>query len=271
MLRNYFKIAWRNLLKHKHISFINIFGLAVGLASALLILLFVLDELSYDKYHKDAGNIYRIVKDFVNTDGSRIPDAATPPALAPALQNKVPEVEYATTIYPGLGLTEKYLVSYRDKKFYEKRFYTADSSIFNVFSFSFVRGDPKAVVSEPHSIVITESTAKKYFGNEDPIGKAIGIGKDWTPRKIMAVIKDIPDNSHFHFDFLFISSYGDNDDNWGWYNFFTYIKVKPKSNISLLEDKIQTIYKRNNKAGRDIYYTQAPYGYSPEFKPEIGT
>ncbi len=133
MFKNYLKIAVRNLWRHRVFSFINIFGLAVGLASALLILLFVLDELSYDKYHKDAGNIYRIVKDFVNTDGTRIPDATTPPALAPALQNKIPEIEYATSIYPGLGMSEKYLVSYGDKKFYEKRFYAADSTIFNVF------------------------------------------------------------------------------------------------------------------------------------------
>src|SRR5438309_2096598 len=104
MFRNYLKIAYRNLLRHKSITFINISGLAIGMACCLLITLFVRDELSYDQYHRDAGNIYRVVKDFVNDDGSKLPDATTPPALAPAMQREIPEVEHTTRIYPGWGV-----------------------------------------------------------------------------------------------------------------------------------------------------------------------
>src|ERR1043165_255992 len=107
MFKNYFKIAYRNLLKHKSTSFINIFGLAIGMTCCLLIMLFVKDELSYDRFNQNAGNIYRIVKDFVNDDGTKIPDATTPPALAPAVQRDLPEVAYATRVFPNWG--RKYL------------------------------------------------------------------------------------------------------------------------------------------------------------------
>src|SRR5262245_53767106 len=107
MLKNYLKIAWRNIAKHKSVSFINIVGLAIGMACCLLITLFVRDELSYDRYNKDADRIYRVVKDFVNNDGSRLPDATTQPALAYAMQREIPEVQYSTRIFPGWG--SKYL------------------------------------------------------------------------------------------------------------------------------------------------------------------
>jgi putative ABC transport system permease protein len=103
MFKNYFKIAYRNLLRHKSTSFINIFGLAVGMTCCLLIMLFVKDELSYDRFNHNAGNIYRIVKDFVNDDGTKVPDATTPPALAPAMQKEIPGIEHVTRIFPGWG------------------------------------------------------------------------------------------------------------------------------------------------------------------------
>src|SRR5882757_5702764 len=117
MLRNYLKIAFRSLLRHRSISFINIVGLAVGMACCLLILLFVQDELSYDRQNADASRIYRIAKDFVNDDGSRLPDATTPTALAPAMQRELPEVEHVTRIFPAWG--NKALMEYGDKKFLE--------------------------------------------------------------------------------------------------------------------------------------------------------
>src|SRR5215470_10610596 len=119
MIKNHLKITLRNLWKNKTFSFINIFGLATGIACSLLIFLFVQDELSYDRFHKDAVNIYRVVKDFVNDDGSRLPDATTPPALAPAMQQQIPEVERVTRIFPTWGF--KYLVSYKEKRFLEEK------------------------------------------------------------------------------------------------------------------------------------------------------
>src|SRR5687767_13289906 len=113
MLKNYFIIAFRNFWKNKGFTFINIFGLAIGIACSLLIYLFVTDELSYDKFHKDSGNIYRVVKDFVMDDGTKLPDATTPAALAPAMQKEIPEIEVVTRIRPNWGTT--YLIRKDDK------------------------------------------------------------------------------------------------------------------------------------------------------------
>src|SRR5678815_638699 len=169
MFRNYFKIAYRNLWKNKGLSFINIFGLAVGIACSLLIFLFVTDELSYDRFHKDSDNIYRIVKDFVNDDGSKIPDATTPAALAPAMQREMPEVASITRIRPNWG--RSYLIKYGTKKITEEKLFGVDSSFFDVFTFPFVTGNQKLAFKEVNSIVLTKSAAKKFFGNENPIGK----------------------------------------------------------------------------------------------------
>src|SRR4030095_5311132 len=107
MIRNYFKTAWRNLLRHKGFSLINIFGLAIGISCCVLVSLFIIDETSYDKYHKDAGRIYRVVKDFVNDDGSTFPDATTPPAIGAAIQKEIPEIEHVARLMPGWGRSEE--------------------------------------------------------------------------------------------------------------------------------------------------------------------
>src|SRR6478752_9161189 len=159
MLKNYLRIAIRNLWKNKGLSFINIFGLATGLACSLLIFLFVSDELSYDRFNDDSGRIYRVVKDFVNDDGSRLPDATTPPGVASALQTELPEVETVTRVFPSWG--RDYLIKSGDKKILEQGVYRVDSSFFSVFTFPFIKGDPKTVFQNLNSVVITESTAKK--------------------------------------------------------------------------------------------------------------
>ena len=173
MIRNYLKIAWRNLGKSKGFSFINIGGLATGMACSLLIFLFVKDELSYDQYHKNADRVYRVVKDFINDDGSRIPDATSPPALAPAMQREIPEVEAVTRIRPDWGGT--WLVEYGDKKIGEQQYWRVDSNFFDIFTYTFIKGDPKTALSDVTSVVITQSIAKKYFGDEDPMGKTLKI------------------------------------------------------------------------------------------------
>ena len=255
MIKNYFKIAFRNLWKNKTFSFINIFGLATGISCSLLIFLFVKDELSYDRFNKDADNIYRVVKDFVNDDGSRLPDATTPPAVAPAIQKEIPGVEKVTRVFPSWG--RDFLIKYEDKKLIEQNLYRVDSSFFDVFTFSFLRGDAKTAFKDINSIVITRSTAKKYFGDEDAVGKVLSVD-DLGDMMVSGVIKDVPSNSHFHFDFLIsVRKFpGDLDGNWGWYNFYTYVKVKPNTNIASLTKKIQDVYKRNNPDGKNIFYTQ---------------
>ena len=136
MIRNYFKIAFRNLFRYKGFSFINIFGLATGMACSLLIFLFVKDEISYDRFHKDSDKIYRVVKDFVNDDGSRLPDATTPPALSPAMQREIPEVAHVTRVFPNWGAN--FLIRYGDKKIMEEKLCRVDSSFFDVFTFPFL-------------------------------------------------------------------------------------------------------------------------------------
>ena len=256
MIKNYFKTAWRNLWKHKTFSFINVFGLATGIASSLLIFLFVQDELSYDRFHKNAQDIYRVVKDFVNDDGSRLPDATTPPALAPAMQQEIPEVEKVTRVFPSWG--RDFLIKYGDKKILEQRLYRVDSSFFDVFTFPFIKGDPKNAFKNINSIVLTKSAAKKYFGDEDPMGKTLSVD-DFGDLMVSGVIKDVPSNSHFHFDFLIsIRTFPGNDldASWEWYNFYTYAKVKPNTSIASLTKKIQDLYKRNDEEAKNIFYTQ---------------
>ncbi|MBD0332454.1 MAG: ABC transporter permease [Chitinophagaceae bacterium] len=255
MLANYFKISLRNLWKNKGFSFINIFGLATGIACSLLIFLFVKDEKSYDRFHKDAENIYRVVKDFVNDDGTRLPDATTPPALAPAMQKEFPEVEHITRVFPNWG--GNFLVKYGDKKITEEKIYRVDSSFFNVFTFPFAQGNAKDAFKEINSIVVTESAAKRYFGNGNPIGKTLQID-NLGDLMVTGVLKDVPPNSHFHFDFLVpVRKFGNGiDTDWGFYNFYTYVKLKSNANIAGFTRKIQDLYKRNNDEGTNVFYVQ---------------
>src|SRR5688500_10634625 len=137
MIKNYLVTAFRSMWKNKVFSLINILGLTMGITASLLILLFVRDERNYDTYHKDSGNIYRIVKDFINDDCSRIPDATTPAALMPAMLKEVPDVEAITRLRPNWGGT--FLLKYKDKAFTEERLYGVDTGFFDVFTFTFIR------------------------------------------------------------------------------------------------------------------------------------
>jgi len=229
--------------------------LATGMACSLLIFLFVKDEKSYDLYNKDSKNIYRVVKDFVNDDGSRLPDATTPPALAPAKQREIPEVVHVTRVFPNWGAN--FLIKYGDKKITEEKLFRVDSSFFDVFTFPFIKGDAKNALKEVNSIVITESAARRYFGTEEPMGKTLEVDQLGN-MMVTGVLKDVPSNSHFHFDFLIsIRKFSGNiDDRWGWYNFYTYVRVKENTNIAGFTKKIQELYKRNNTEATNIFYVQ---------------
>ncbi|HYJ38523.1 MAG TPA: ABC transporter permease, partial [Chitinophagaceae bacterium] len=261
MLKSYFKIAMRNLLRYKGFSFINIAGLAIGMACCILVALFILDEISYDRYHKDSDRIYRVVKDFVNDDGSTLPDATTPPAIGAAIQKDIPEVEHMARVFPGWG--NKFFVRNGEKRFIEENLYRADSSVFDVFSFTFLKGDPKTAMQPPNAIILTESSARKYFGNEDPINKSLEVD-DWGPRMVTAVIKDMPENSHFRFDLLAPLRFrGDSgrlvniNTIWGWYNYYTYIKLKPNTSIASVDKKIREVFKKNQPENKNHFYSQA--------------
>ena len=255
MLRNYFKIALRTLWKNKKLSIINVAGLASGMACTLLIFLFVQDEFSYDKFYPEANLIHRVVKDFINDDGSRIPDATTPGPLARAMQREIPEVEKITRINPNWGGTT--LIAYGEKRISEEKVWRVDSSFFEVFSISFIKGEAKSALSDINSIVLTESAAQRYFPQEDPIGKTLKMnGRDDVT--VTAVISDVPAQAHFHYDFLL--SYrrlpAQAETNWGSYNYYTYVKVRKGTDMAMFEKKIQEVYERNQEERYSDFYTQ---------------
>ena len=197
MLKNYLAIALRNIRKHKAYSFINISGLAIGLACFLLIMLYVQDELSFDRYHENADNIYRIAVDIQANEGLQ-QNAQTPPVWPTYLLADHPEIVNAVRFKPP---RQKWMVNYGTRHFTEKGWTFADSSVFDVFNFPLVQGNPKSALTVPFTVVLSEAMAKKYFGDEDPMGKIITIDNQYD-FAITGIMKNMPVNSHFHADFF---------------------------------------------------------------------
>ncbi|MBD2699972.1 ABC transporter permease [Spirosoma sp. BT702] len=256
MLRNYIKVAWRNLWRHKLYSLINIGGLALSLTSSTFVGLWVYDERSYDTFHNDADRIYRIAKDFVTRGGARTPDATTPAALVPALQNELPEIQAATRLYPNWG--QKYLIKQGDQRFYEEGVYRVDPNFFTVFSFPFLSGNAQTALATPKSIVLTDSAAHKYFGNENPMGKRLTLDANLGDFIVSGVLANIPSNTHFTFDFLIpLRTLGPTlDSNWKTYNFYTYVKLKPNANAESFTTKVQSLVKHHQPDDLNQFYIQ---------------
>ncbi len=232
MLTNYFKIAIRNLWKNKTFSLINIIGLASGLACFILIALYVADELSYDRYNEKASQVYRINSDIV-FGGNKLHMAVTPDPMGAALKSDYPQVEQFVRFFSnGYRMVKKQTSYIR-----EENVVHADSTLFDVFTIPVIAGDAKTALNEPNVVVISESTARKYFGTTDVVGKNIETDENKsTVYKITAVIKDIPHNSHFHFDFIF--SMKNVEYPWGSYlsnNFQTYVLLKQGTSYRDLE------------------------------------
>jgi putative ABC transport system permease protein len=196
MLISYFKNAVRILRSQRFYSFINIAGLSIGITACILVTLYVKHDLSYDKYHKNAEYIYRI-EFSINQEGVTDHLAQSPALLGPTLKNEYPEIKKLSRIY----FSKSSLVKVGDKKNYEERISFADSAFFEIFSYQAVAGDITQFLKKPNSIIITESTAKKYFGKENPLGKIIEIDNQYG-FEVTGVIKDVPVNSHFKFDFI---------------------------------------------------------------------
>ncbi|MEE4196957.1 MAG: ABC transporter permease [Bacteroidales bacterium] len=227
MFKNYITTAWRNILREKVYTLINIAGLSVGIASCILIMLFVKDELSYDRFHQNSENIYRIYIEGQFGDNS-IRSPFTSNIMAQTMEEELADVDLATRFYK----VNRRSVQYEEKSFIEQRFFYGDQNFFKLFSFNLLRGDQKNILSKPHTIVITQSMAEKYFGNEDPIGKILLIEGD-TPYQVTGVCEDVPANSHFHFDFVAsISSTPTSKVTfWVQNNVFTYFKLKKGTDI----------------------------------------
>lgn len=243
MLKSYLKIALRNLLKHKAYSFINIAGLAVGLACCLLISLYVKDELSYDRYHAKADRIFKVATE-VRSAEKQSQFALTPAPLAEALARDFPEVETTTRLFTFFG---EGLVRYGEKRFNEPRIYFGDSTFFDVFSIPLLRGEIKTALAQPNTVVLSESAARKYFGSNDPLGKTLSINNDGLDLQVAGVMQDIPANTHFHCDFLISLSTTRMSRNPSFItniNFHTYAVLRPNASAQTLEAKFPEAIKK---------------------------
>ena len=244
MIKNYFKTAWRNLLKNKIFSFINVLGLAIGIAAFLLIVNYLRFEYSFDDFNVNKNRIYRVPMSVTEKGGKPQTFAFTYPAVAPAMKKDFPEVQDAVRFRIRWGV-----VQHGDKKIVENgNIFYVDPSVFNVFSFPFDQGSAATAFRQLNDAVITHSTALKYFGNENAIGKTLHYdNEDYV---VTAVLKDVPANSHIQFNILLnYNKYIQLTNNaantsWGWSDFYTYILVKPGTNINALQAKMPAFAER---------------------------
>jgi putative ABC transport system permease protein len=258
MFKTYFKLAFRNIIKDKAYSIINISGLAIGLASSILILLWVQNELSYDKFHKNANQIYRITCDLGDSK-----NATTPAGMPTGLKAAMPVVKNTVR----LGQSTSTLFEAGNKKFEENRVFYADPSFMDMFSFPLVKGDRATALTNADGVLITQATATKYFGNEDPIGKVLRV--DNTDNVIVkGVFAKVPDNSHLQFDIILpmalaAKTVSDLKENtWGNFNFITYIQLDKgfdpsTANLSKLEKQMGQIYHQHIPEVKVLFQLQS--------------
>lgn len=241
MFKNYLKIAFRNFIKQKGYSFINVFGLAVGLAACILITLYILQELSFDDFHSKSDRIYRVTTHYktpTETDNS----AQTSCPVGAQIGTEFPDIEKSVRIY----FSNSDLFEYNNKKFLEENLIFADSTFFDVFDFKIAVGNKSTILDAPYSLVLTKTYAKKYFGKENPLGKQIEI-ENKKLYTVTGVVDDPPVNSHFHFDF--IASYSSlTEEFWGWdpsqqwsvfFGNYTYVLLKKNASIIALREKVK--------------------------------
>ncbi|MFQ5750975.1 MAG: ABC transporter permease, partial [bacterium] len=241
MFTNHLKVAIRNLLKYRAYTFINITGLAVGMTCCLLILLYVQDELSYDRYHEKADQIYRVtLHGRLAGNDIDVPHTCVP--LAATLVDEYPEVLYATRFRSAYGTV---LVSRGEKRFNEERVFYADSTYFDVFTLPLIKGNPETALTAPYSVILTEETARKYFGDANPIGQTLTFNNE-TDYLVTAVSENVPHNSHFHFDFLasFVSLSYHNNTRWISNNLYTYIVLQKNIPASQLIAKLPGLIRK---------------------------
>ena len=265
MFKNYFKTAWRNLWKHGLYSLINIKGLTVGLAVGILILLWVQDEFSFDRFHKNERNIYKL-ENMVGTGSSRQLWTVTASPIGVLAKKEIPGVEDAVRISNNGNYK---LFKYNDKVFNEQNNFFTDPSLFSIFDFTIIKGNASNPYADDNSIVITESTAEKYFGKEDPIGKVIA-ADDKENFKVSAVVKDFPKNSTFRPDMLFPMSLlaknmytgnkeGKNLENdFNQFNYYTFLLIKPGFSFNGFTDKLKQIHLRIKSDDTDVEYLMLP-------------
>src|SRR5215204_3087428 len=255
MVYNYLKIAFRNLLKYKFISFINLFGLTVGIACCLLILTYIINELSYDKFHPEANRTYRVTRSFRNAETGEISLnlGTVAPPFAPLLINDFKEIEKITRLLPS-GRSS---LRYADKKFNEDNIYWGDEYLFDFFKIKLTKGNPAKALTDPYSVMMTEELARKYFGAEDPINKMIRMDNQIN-LKVTGVYKPLLPNSHVHPNIVVsfntlkdTTIYGEENlrTNWGNNSFLTYIRLPENYDTRRLEKQFPAFLDRHMNEG----------------------
>ncbi|MES2328936.1 MAG: FtsX-like permease family protein [Bacteroidota bacterium] len=269
MLQNYFKMAWRNLMKHKFISFINLFGLTMGLTCCLLITVYILHETSFDKYNANANRIYRVTRNFNNRDGSislRLGTIAPP--FGPLLKNYFADIQQITRLLPN-GKTP---IKYEEKLFNEESVFFVDEHVFDVFTVDVVKGNPKKSLNDPFTVMLTETVAKKYFGNEDPMNKMIRMSNQYN-LKVTGVYKSFPSNAHIHPEMMVSFStlndttvYGARnlETNYGNNSFFTYLLLPENYPYKKIEAQFPAFLDHS------VHFPGAPATFKPSTTTSLG-
>jgi putative ABC transport system permease protein len=238
MWRNFFTVALRNISKNKVFTLINVSGLAIGLASSILILLFIIKEVSFDRFHENSQEIHRLYIDGVMGEQS-FRGAWTSMVMAPTFAGEIPEIE----AYVRFDVYNQCLVWYEEESHIEDHFLFSDSSIFDIFSIKLVKGDPVTALSKPNSILITEEKARLYFGDEDPLGLPLNVNSDSNYYYVTGVIEALPENSHFFADFIASMETIDWESNLTWFqnSIFSYVLLKPGADPALVEKKMSIV------------------------------
>lgn len=244
MIQNFFRITIRNISRNKFFTFINVSGLAVGLAASLLILLWVQDELSFEKFNTNAENIYRVEEDQFYS-GDRYHVTVTPHPGGPVWKEKIPEIKEQTRI----NRLPRILFRQDDKLFFEPAVIASDSGLFRMFTLPFVKGDPLTALSSPYSIVLTEKLANKYFGDSDPMGKTLTLENKYQ-FMVTGVMKDLPKNSLFVFEgvlpYSFLKEIGVINNSWGSNSIFTFVLLEKGADIQAVNKKLTDIVVENS-------------------------
>jgi putative ABC transport system permease protein len=230
MIKNYFKTAWRNMMRNKTSSFINVSGLSIGIACVLMIVIYIQNELSYDKFHKDADRIFQVTLKG-NMGGQEFWAGNTPPPVGNALVSNFPEIESYTRFYKARDIVARYGSNNSAEKFFtEKNIIAVDSNFLEFFGFKMLEGDPATVLLKPGSVVVTADIAKKYFGNEGAIGKIIVMNENKKPFTVTGVLENVPSQSSLQFDFLMpvadFPAVKQFSWSWVWQQMITYVKLR---------------------------------------------
>src|SRR5688500_2049855 len=247
MLRNYFKIALRNFVQQKYYSLINTVGLALGIAACILIVLFVKDELSYEKDFSNNQQIYRIVEEFPM--GNHLSKSATVPfPVKKNLMNDFPQITNAAWIFRPSSWGQVPVLKLGDEEYFEDNFIFAEPAFLEMYGFKLLKGDARKVLTGPNELVLTQTTAKKYFGEEDPIGKTINLN-NFRDLQVVGVMEDLPGNTHLNFDMIgsfetfktFFNNPQFFETQWVWVAAWMYFTVENEQEAQKISDAITAL------------------------------